>query len=101
MKKIIPVLLISGTCLFSISPLVVADSVTDKAKLVQMKMQKINVNTATLEELTALPGVGTKKAAAIIEYREKFGKFGSIEQIAEVKGVGKKMLEKMKDQISL
>lgn len=101
MKKFIPVLLLSGAFLFSVSPLVVADSVEDKAKMAQMKMQKININTATLQELTALPGVGSKKAAAIIEYREKFGKFSSFEQIAEVKGVGKKMLEKMKDQVTL
>jgi competence protein ComEA len=101
MKKLIPALLLSATFLFSVSPLVLAQPVADKAKMEQMKMQKININTASLEELTILPGVGSKKAAAIIEYREQVGKFTSLEQIAEVKGVGKKMLEKMKDQVSL
>jgi competence protein ComEA len=101
MKKLIPVLLLSATFLFSVSPLVFAQPVADKAKMEQMKMKKININTASLEELTALPGVGSKKAAAIIEYRKQFGKFTSLEQIAEVKGVGKKMLEKMEDQVSL
>ncbi|MDP5031445.1 MAG: helix-hairpin-helix domain-containing protein [Paraglaciecola sp.] len=101
MKKIIPLLLLSSTFLFSISPLVLADSVVDKTKAMQMKMQKINVNTASLDELTALPGVGKKKAAAIIEYREKMGKFTSLDQLADVKGIGKKMLEKMKDHVSL
>lgn len=101
MQKLIPILLISGTFLFSVSPLAFADSVTDKTKMMQMKTQKINVNSATLEELTALPGVGGKKAAAIIEYREKVGKFTSLEQLADVKGIGKKMLEKMEGQISI
>jgi competence protein ComEA len=101
MKKFIPVLLISGTFLFSVSPLVIAESVTEKTKMMQMKMQKINVNTATLEELSTLPGVGAKKAEAIIAYRENVGRFTTLEQLAEVKGIGNKMLEKMKDRVSL
>jgi competence protein ComEA len=101
MKKFIPVLLISGTFLFSVSPLVIAESVTEKTKMMQMKMQKINVNTATLDELSTLPGVGAKKAEAIIAYRENVGRFTTLEQLAEVKGIGNKMLEKMKDRVSL
>jgi competence protein ComEA len=101
MKKFIPVLLISGTFLFSVSPLVIAESVTEKTKMMQMKMQKINVNTATLDELSTLPGVGAKKAEAIIAYRENVGRFTTLEQLAEVKGIGNKMLEMMKDRVSL
>ena len=101
MKKIFSVLLISVTFLLPVSTSVLADSATDKAKTMQMKVQKINLNTASLDELTSLPGVGEKKAAAIIEYREKYGKFTSLEQLAEVKGIGKKMLEKLQDQISI
>ena len=101
MKKIIPLLLLSSTILFSISPVVLVNSVVDKTQTMQMKIQKINVNTATLDELMALPGVGAKKAAAIVEYRDKMGKFTSLEQVADVKGIGKKMLEKMKDHVSL
>jgi competence protein ComEA len=101
MKKVFSVLLISVTFLLPVSTSILADSVTDKAKTMQMKVQKINLNTASLDELTSLPGVGEKKAAAIIEYREKYGKFTSLEQLAEVKGIGKKMLEKLQDQISI
>ena len=101
MKKIFSALLLSGAFLLPVSTSVLADSVTDKAKTTQMKMQKINLNTASLDELTSLPGIGEKKAAAIIEYREKYGKFTSLEQLAEVKGIGKKMLEKLQDQISI
>lgn len=101
MKKIFSVLLISGTFLLPVSTLVSADSATDKLKTMQMKVQKINLNTASLDELTSLPGIGKKKAAAIIEYREKYGKFTSLEQLAEVKGIGTKMLEKLQDHISI
>ena len=101
MKKIFSVLLLSGAFLLPVSSFVLADPVTDKTKTMQMKMQKINLNTASLDELTSLPGIGEKKAAAIIEYREKYGKFTSLEQLAEVKGIGKKMLEKLQDQISI
>ncbi|WP_340677635.1 ComEA family DNA-binding protein [Paraglaciecola sp.] len=101
MKKIFSVLLISATFLLPISSSVLANSATDKAKTMEMKMQKINLNTASLDELTTLPGIGEKKAMAIIEYREKYGKFTSLEQLAEVKGIGTKMLEKLQDKISI
>lgn len=101
MKKIFSVLLISGTFLLPVSSLVFAQSATDKIKTMQMKVQKINLNTASLDELTSLPGIGEKKAAAIIEYRDKYGKFTSLEQLAEVKGIGTKMLEKLRDHVSV
>lgn len=59
----------------------------------------VNINTATEEELTLLPGIGKKTAQAIIDYREKEGKFESAEDIIKVKGVGKKTFEKIKDMI--
>lgn len=49
---------------------------------------KTNINTAGKEELTQLPGIGEKTAAAIIEYRESQGKFSNIEQLQQVKGIG-------------
>ncbi|NCP65670.1 MAG: helix-hairpin-helix domain-containing protein [Paraglaciecola sp.] len=101
MKQHLKALLLGTVICLTIAPSSFADVSTDKTKSMQMKMQKVNVNTATLEELTALPGVGDKKAAAIIEYRTKFGKFTSLEQLAEVKGIGKKMLEKLAGQISI
>jgi competence protein ComEA len=101
MKQHLKALLLGTVFCLTIAPASFADVSTDKTKSMQMKMQKVNVNTATLEELTALPGVGDKKAAAIIEYRTKFGKFTSLEQLAEVKGIGKKMLEKLAGQVSI
>ncbi|MGY4674054.1 ComEA family DNA-binding protein [Ursidibacter arcticus] len=62
----------------------------------------ININTATASELQdKLVGIGAKKAQAIVEYREKNGKFFNIEQLTEVSGIGKATLDKNRDRIVL
>ncbi|MBP1999128.1 comEA protein [Paenibacillus shirakamiensis] len=48
-----------------------------------------------------IPGIGAKKAAAILAYREQHGAFKSINELTEVKGIGNKMLEKMRPYIGL
>ena len=60
---------------------------------------KVNINTASVSELTTLPGIGEVKAKAIIEYRVANGGFKSIEEIMEVKGIGEKTFIKIKDMI--
>ena len=60
--------------------------------------EKININTASESELIGLNGVGEVTAKAIIEYREK-KKFENIEEIMEVKGIGVKKFEKIRDKI--
>ncbi|GAV22029.1 helix-hairpin-helix domain-containing protein [Carboxydothermus pertinax] len=62
---------------------------------------KVNINTATLEELDKLPGVGPATAAKIIEYREQNGPFTTIEDIKKVKGIGDKKFESLKDYITI
>ena len=64
---------------------------------------KININTADAEAIAnSLKGVGLKKAKAIIAYRKQLGgAYSSVEQLLEVKGIGKKTLAKLKSQISL
>lgn len=59
----------------------------------------VNINTATLEELKTLNGVGDSKAKSIIEYREQNGGFKSIDDIKNVTGIGEKMFERIKEQI--
>ena len=59
----------------------------------------VNINTATLEELMELDGIGEVKAQAIIDYREEYGYFSTPEEIINVKGIGEKTYEKNKDKI--
>jgi len=62
---------------------------------------KINLNTAGVSELDALPGIGPAYAQRIIDYRESNGGFASIEDVQNVKGIGPKTFEKMKDLITV
>lgn len=61
----------------------------------------IRINTATIEDLDRLSGVGPAIAQRIIDYRNKVGGFKSIEELKLVSGIGDKMFEKIKDEISL
>ncbi|MFD1772857.1 ComEA family DNA-binding protein [Paenibacillus rhizophilus] len=60
---------------------------------------KVNVNTAGISELTSLPGIGEKKAQAILDYRKQHGAFHSASDLENVKGIGPKMLEKLKPYV--
>ncbi len=66
-----------------------------------MQDEPININTADLELLITLNGIGEKKAQAIIDYREKNGLFSNIEEIMQVKGIGEKIFESIKDDIKV
>ncbi len=63
--------------------------------------KKVNINTATLEELLTITGIGESKAKAIIEYRNEKGQFKSIEELKEVSGIGDSIYEKIKDSITI
>ncbi len=62
---------------------------------------QININTATIEELMTLSGIGESKAKAIIEYRETNGLFSTIEDVKNVSGIGDGIFEKIKDYITV
>jgi competence protein ComEA len=63
--------------------------------------EQININTASVEELDKLPGIGPSIAKAIIDYRTTNGPFKKIEDINEVKGIGDALYAKIKDQITV
>jgi competence protein ComEA len=65
------------------------------------KGDKVNINTATAEELDTLPGVGPSIAQRIIDYRTTHGPFRSIEDIKKVKGIGDATFEELKDKITV
>ena len=60
---------------------------------------KININTASLEELMSLSGIGEKKAQSIISYRKENGFFKKIEELKNVEGIGNALFESIKDDI--
>ena len=74
---------------------------TNKSESVSENDSLINLNTATLEELQTLSGVGASKAEAIIKYREEKGWFSNIDELKEVSGIGEALFEKIKDNITV
>ena len=64
-------------------------------------VHKININTATVLELTSLPGIGDKKAQAIVDYRNQKGPFTKVSDLVNVKGIGPKILEKLSPYVDL
>ena len=61
----------------------------------------INLNTATVDQLDDLPGIGRSTAQRILEYRQKHGDFQKIEQLMNVKGIGEKSFLKLKPLITV
>lgn len=64
------------------------------------KQGTVNINTATLEELQTIKGIGKKKAEAILQYRKEHGPFRTKEDLLQVKGIGKKALEAIESQVT-
>jgi len=62
---------------------------------------KVNLNTATKEQLMTLSGIGEAKASAIISYRESHGRFQNIEELMQVEGIKDGVFRKVKDQIKV
>ncbi len=93
------------TMIFTVLLLVAFGSATviagDSAVSTKLKTEQIDLNKASAEQLSALPGIGEKKAQAIIDYRTKKGPFASIEGLLQVKGIGEKLLGKIKPRVTV
>jgi competence protein ComEA len=63
--------------------------------------QPLNLNTATLEQLDTLSGIGPLTAQKILEYRDELGGFGSIEELGEIPGIGEKRLASLREEVTL
>jgi competence protein ComEA len=61
----------------------------------------VNINTASAADIEALPGIGPKTAALIVEYRQKNGPFKKLEELMNVRGIGEKNFLKLKPQLTL
>lgn len=85
------------------SPLCFATAKQAYAYLLDQQMSeknaRININTAHASELMTLDGVGVKTAQAIVAYRQQMGKFHSVDELVQVKGIGAKTLEKNRHRL--
>jgi len=61
----------------------------------------VNVNTASIEQLQTIKGIGPKNAAAIVAYRKEHGGFSSLDALTMVKGIGEKKLKKIEDGLTI
>ncbi len=93
LKRSVVLLVIVGFILGFSGSVLAADATKDDGK--------ININTATAEELTQLIGVGEKTAAKIIQYREEVGLFKSVADLEQIKGIGPKIMADNLDKMTI
>ncbi len=63
--------------------------------------RRVNINTAYIEEITSIPGIGRVMASRIVEYRDAHGRFFDEKDLLEIKGLGEKKLNRIKEYIRL
>ncbi len=79
----------------------VAGKAENKSQKLHLHLQKVDINKASLEDLTKLPGIGKSKAQNIITTRNKLGRFESIDDLLKVRGIGPKLLKKLRPYIKV
>lgn len=66
----------------------------------QATAQSVDINTATVEQLMSVPGIGQVIAQRIVEFREKNGPYGSVDDLLKVQGIGEKSLARIRERLS-
>lgn len=90
--------------LFAVGSLMMAadaSAVTKAGSPVTVASASININTADVDHLAAVKGLGPKRAQAIIDYRQQHGDFQSVDDLSHVKGIGPSLLSKISPQLSV
>lgn len=76
-----------------------AAETTTQAAETKINSSLVNINTASLEELMQLSGIGEERAKKIIEYRNKNGRFRCVDELSEIDGIGSSTIEKNRSRI--
>lgn len=88
--------------ILGLSPLIMSNSAYAQGKPEAAQQAMVNINVADAQSLAAgLKGVGQSRAVDIVRYRETYGPFTSVDELAEVKGVGKSTIEKNRHVLTL
>jgi comEA protein len=94
-------LIMKGSAFSLILGLVVFPLLAQQVQVKKDSVEKVNINTGTLEDLQKLPGVGAKIAQRIIDFRKLNGNFKKVEELLKVQGIGEKVFAKMKDMLAI
>jgi competence protein ComEA len=99
MRKItFPIFMLSCCMTFSAMAANDNDAVSSAVSSAVVSSTKVDINTASLSALVGLNGLAESKAQAIIDYRQSHKQFSSVDDLVKVKGIGSKMLSKLKDK---
>jgi competence protein ComEA len=101
---LLPSLVLALATTFSTVPAFAANPPASEAgKMAEMApMSKVNLNTADQDTLQReLAGIGAAKAAAIVEHRQSKGPFASVDELLEVQGIGKSLVDKNRDRLTI
>jgi competence protein ComEA len=83
------------------APVSAQERAAAKPKTAGAPSAPINLNTATVQQLEALPGVGARTAQLIVEHRQKNGGFKKVEELMNIKGIGEKSFLKLKPMVTV
>ncbi|MDF1796738.1 MAG: helix-hairpin-helix domain-containing protein [Coxiellaceae bacterium] len=94
-------LLACGFSVLSASPLMAASKASTQKSVKVQALKQININKADAKTLAVLKGIGIKRAQAIVAYRQKHGKYTSVDQLSAIRGISANSLAKIKARNSV